>query len=155
MMAKTHFIAGAMAGFYVSQDLKGFIIGGIAGLIPDIDEPKSMLGRLVPFISYPLNKAIDHRTATHSLLFIVFGFLLSYFYLPTVAFIICAGLASHLLGDMLTGKIKLLWPSSISVGIPIPESLYRTVDFVIRLVLLSVCCWYGYNQANSLFLQWF
>jgi hypothetical protein len=42
----------------------------LGSLLPDIDTPKSSLGRLLPFLSIPIERRWGHRTLTHSLLLV-------------------------------------------------------------------------------------
>ena len=44
----------------------GILFGSV---LPDIDEPRSFIGRKLWFISYFINKAFKHRTVTHYLIF--------------------------------------------------------------------------------------
>ncbi|MED0676927.1 metal-dependent hydrolase [Aneurinibacillus thermoaerophilus] len=142
MLGKTHFIAGCIAGYIVSPDWKGVLIGGFAGLLSDIDQPPdergkgSILGRRFTFISYPLNKVFGHRTLTHSLLFIFGIYVACSVYSETIAKIIAAGILSHIVGDMLTGRVKLLWPIPWKLGIRIPELAYKPIDFIVRIALI-------------------
>lgn len=81
------------------------------GLFPDIDTGASLVGRLFPFISHPLERRFGHRTITHSILgsvlFAGFAYLLysNDWHLITMAY------CSHLILDMIVGKgVPLLWP---------------------------------------------
>jgi membrane-bound metal-dependent hydrolase YbcI (DUF457 family) len=76
MLAPTHSVFGIfltltiLAIFGVQASLHWTIIlaGIIGSLAPDLDMPKSIIGRLFPFISKPLERKFGHRTITHSLL---------------------------------------------------------------------------------------
>ncbi len=76
MLAPTHSVFGLfltltiLAVFGVKVSLHWSILGfAIMGaIIPDIDYPKSMIGKLFPFISSNLERKFGHRTFTHSLL---------------------------------------------------------------------------------------
>ena len=103
----------------ISMDLIYYAGAAVLGsLLPDIDLPKSKLGRLLKPISWPVNKLFGHRTITHSALWLIPYFIL---YLkcapyPPIAHIV-TGLAlghiSHLLCDMTTPKgVPLLYPFS-------------------------------------------
>lgn len=50
---------------------KGAVYAGavIGGLLPDIDTPKSKIGKALKPLSVIINKSIGHRTFFHSLLF--------------------------------------------------------------------------------------
>jgi inner membrane protein len=82
MTAPTHIVAGISAMSFVAilvpaykLSLTHIIVGSIAALLPDVDNPQSFIGRLLFFISHPIDRKYGHRTITHSLLatFIVGG----------------------------------------------------------------------------------
>jgi inner membrane protein len=86
-------------------------------LIPDIDHPRGVIGRVFYPIAWWLNRAVGHRTATHSLLFLI----LSTAVVATIANILeCTtpywiiwiwAVLSHYLLDMITIQgIPLFWP---------------------------------------------
>lgn len=91
------------------------IIGGaaIGGLIPDIDHPKSFLGRAIQPISTILMATIGHRTLTHSLLFLfLISFVASMFNIM-LGFGLGIGILSHIVLDLLTPKtngVAFLYP---------------------------------------------
>ena len=71
---------------------------GIGSLLPDIDHPKSTVGKLFLPISIYLNKKVGHRTLTHSLLvWVPLNLIGLYFYKPL--FFITMGAISHLVLD--------------------------------------------------------
>lgn len=82
MMGKTHEVGGicvgaiATAWLYQYTDFSEHILIGaplllytarLGSLLPDIDHPKSMIGRKVPSLSNFINKSVGHRGATHTL----------------------------------------------------------------------------------------
>jgi len=75
MLAPTHSVFGIfltliiLAVFGVQWGLHWSIIlfAIIGAIIPDIDHPRSTIGRLFSFISVPLERKYGHRTITHSL----------------------------------------------------------------------------------------
>lgn len=72
----------------------------IGSLLPDIDSPRSSLGRLVPFISVPIERRWGHRTVTHCLLAVaVLAVVLSplLFFQGTMYAALLIGYASHLI----------------------------------------------------------
>jgi inner membrane protein len=97
----------------------GTMAAAIGGLLPDIDHPKSALGRRIPFISIPLSYLVGHRGVTHSLMAVVVMLIL----LPIAAFTmdtriallvapVCLGYLSHIAGDAMTPSgVPLLWPN--------------------------------------------
>lgn len=89
-----------------------FIGGSIIGcLLPDIDDPESIIGRCMILISFALKKLIGHRTYTHDpvCMGIIFA-VLTYMFFGTSPFWIglMIGYAGHLLLD-----------STNYIGIPI------------------------------------
>jgi len=91
-------------------------------LLPDIDTPTSVLGRKVPFISYPIGGLFGHRSITHSALFcgglMYYGFSLN----SPVFFWLGFGAFMHILGDFFT-------PSGVPVFWPIPKRFSFFVTF--------------------------
>ena len=61
------------------------LLVAIGSLIPDIDEPNSLLGRKLKFLSYPINIFFGHRTITHNIL--IFLSLTNYLYIQGYIFI--------------------------------------------------------------------
>lgn len=80
-------------------------------ILPDIDHPKSVIGRYLPFISYPLDKLAGHRTLTHSVLSLAIVSI-SLLILPLeYSSVIVVAFASHLILDYFTLQgIQLFFP---------------------------------------------
>jgi len=132
-----------VAGYVVTGgDWKGAVVGGIAGVLPDLDEPKSKFGKLFFFIAIPLHSIFGHRTFTHSLLFSLLAGIFIYLFTECwVALSVNAGILAHIAGDMLTGKVKLFYPSTKSIGVAIPSFSFTLIDRITRLVLISLIGW--------------
>jgi inner membrane protein len=124
------------------------VAGGIAGMLPDIDEPQSHIGKPFFFLSIPINKIFGHRTLTHSLLFVLaLGLVLWPFFPSSIVLGAVAGMLAHTAGDMATGKVKLLYPLPYSIGIPVPRLGYLVIDRITRYgVGIAVVLFVG-NQA--------
>ncbi|MFD1362699.1 metal-dependent hydrolase [Lentibacillus salinarum] len=139
----THSLSGMVAGFAVTGgDWKGAVAGGIAGMVPDIDEPRSHIGRPFFFLAIPINKIFGHRTLTHSLLFtVVLGFILWPFLSSSIVLGTVAGMLAHISGDMVTGKVKFLYPLQVSIGIPVSRFNYLLIDRITRLGLGVIVLW--------------
>jgi endonuclease I/membrane-bound metal-dependent hydrolase YbcI (DUF457 family) len=106
----------AGAAFYNWEVPTGALVAAsIGSLLPDLDTPKSLLGRFFWFIASPLEKAVGHRGLTHSLLAIPLYLLLAlplWFLSPIWAYALVGGALSHLAIDTLSKQgIKLLWPT--------------------------------------------
>lgn len=76
MTAPTHIAIGLLsaAGAFsfgaapLHRDVPALGCAILGSLLPDIDTPGSSVGRLLPFISVPLERRWGHRTVTHCLL---------------------------------------------------------------------------------------
>lgn len=113
-------------------------LSGVSALVPDLDSPRSKLGRDIAPVSWTAGKIFGHRGVTHSLLgAAVAGFMFSVLthyvnpawlvWLPwkkmifqnlTVLFL--AGYLSHLVADCLTREgCPLFWPIKKRFKIPL------------------------------------
>ncbi|ABO49468.1 membrane-bound metal-dependent hydrolase [Desulforamulus reducens MI-1] len=144
MMAPSHMAAAGLiahAAFNLSPTAVGIAV--IASLVPDFDTPKSTLGRIFPFISYPLSLA-GHRSITHSFAgaaLLAIPIVLAQGYLSMnllTPFLI--GYLSHLLLDIFTPQgCPLLWPIPLHIKLPlvvtggIREIIFTTVLIVTAL----------------------
>lgn len=140
MMARSH-VPFAMTWWWVfclmtSQPVTGYstLIAGIGGLMPDLDHPKSVLGRKLWFISVPLSVLVGHRGITHSLLAVIvmLGILGMVTAIPEyapyrwMAAPLCIGYLSHIFGDALTPSgVPLLYPRRRKFSL----NLFRTGDW--------------------------
>ena len=97
----------------------GVPIAGLGGLVPELEHPRSKLGRRVYPLSVLLYQFLGHRGFLHSAAFwaLLTGvfWLLNGFadFLPAETWkLLSIGHASHLAGDVLVGGngVQLLWP---------------------------------------------
>lgn len=139
MMGRTHSAVGAACAaavvFFVPAvlpipDLRlaavAVALGGLGGLLPDVDHPKSRFGRTLGPISWALHRAFGHRTIFHTLLCWMALSAAAWHWLPScVAVPLSVGYVSHLLADSVSyatfrteqdelvegrGGAPLLWP---------------------------------------------
>lgn len=128
MTGRTHLTLGVAAGlgiaaYFNANPLICLVAGMLGGLLPDIDHPQSMLSGWVPGSGLLGIFGVRHRGFTHSLLFLLLTILLY----PTIdvqimmrmgleqspytALALYAGIATHILSDMLTPQgLRLLFP---------------------------------------------
>jgi inner membrane protein len=113
-------LAFASIGQGMDFNYENALLCAVGSLTPDLDNSKSWLGRLFPFISKPVENKFSHRTLTHSLLAIVFVFLIAVIVkiffdtgnLNPIAFAI--GYTSHILIDCASIQgVKILYPFSM------------------------------------------
>lgn len=87
----------------------GSIIASCIGsLLPDLDNPHSLLGRRVPLLSIIGG---GHRAWMHSLFGTAMFSLIAYFIDKSTAYALAIGCLTHLFLDMLNpAGVKLFWP---------------------------------------------
>ena len=121
----------------------------LGGLLPDLDHPRSWVGRRLALISWPLARLFGHRGITHSLL-AVFGVSALWWWLanptaPQLATVplvepLLVGYLSHLIADGLTpAGVPLLWPNRRRFTVP----LVATGGMVEWLAGMVAVLWLG------------
>jgi inner membrane protein len=123
MNGRTHLVLGLAVGVAVAAaappDLatRAMIIvaGGIGGLLPDIDHPKSIVSGYLPGVGGAVRLFASHRGPTHSLFFLL-TLLALLFAINAPQWVVAAGAGgfiSHLLADMATvAGVPVLLPIS-------------------------------------------
>lgn len=139
----THCLSGMVAGYYITGgDWRGALVGGVAGVMPDLDEHKSKFGKLFYPLSYTLNKTVGHRTFTHSLLFVVLaGIILYSFFDWWVVSSAVTGIIAHIIGDMLTGKVRALYPAQKNFGFRVSRHMFTLIDKTVASLLSLYIFW--------------
>ncbi len=146
MMAKSHLVVGLAAWVAAAPLLHantlnaGSVLLVLAGsLLPDIDHPKSWVGRRTRPVSTAIAAALGHRGITHSAVAVAgLAWLLSqagYRWSGVAA--LSVGYLSHLAADMLTPRgLRLLWPMRGTWGLP----LCRTGSAAESVIVLTLGC---------------
>jgi len=173
MLAPTHSVFGifltliilAIFGVQLSLHWSIILFAIIGAVLPDIDHPRSVIGKLFPYISIPLERKYGHRTVTHSLIGWVISTIIVSFILAVLVWILSLALnlglgvwdllprwiaafsisyLSHLILDMFNKRgSQLFWPDLGRDVIPRnakfrPDSGSKTeiLVFFILLILL-------------------
>ncbi|PAF46182.1 hypothetical protein BKH46_08580 [Helicobacter sp. 12S02634-8] len=150
MTFRSHIALGIVGGLALAQTplivqspayyIQYLPLIALGSILPDIDEPKSFIGRKLPGISHMINFGLGHRGFTHFLLCplllaIIGGILLdaSRFFVYAV----CFGMLMHQLGDMLTksGIPKYFYPFKAS-GVLLPKFLRFYTGSIAEWLLL-------------------
>lgn len=177
MLARSHMALGCLGGCVfkivfdvVADNLKLsnetfytiiFPIIIIGSLFPDIDEPRSFIGRKLPVLSHIISLSFTHRGFTHFLVFPLIFIIAGIIILPTHQFIsICLfafgyGIFLHQVGDMLTksGIPYYFFPFSKTKAVLLPQNLrFRTggkvESVILYLVLLPIIALIGAEKTN-------
>jgi inner membrane protein len=129
MPAKASAVAAAMLG----------------SLLPDIDHPKSFVGRRLWFISVPIASVFGHRGMTHSLLAIglwVWLMTCGLAWEQDMVVAAAVGYLTHLAGDWMTvGGIPLLWPWRRRFQSPFGFKSGGVTETALDLVLVAWLVW--------------
>jgi len=116
---RTHIVGGIGAAYGLTQlvpiELKQVIIlygcCALGSILPDIDHPEAFISRFIPIIPFLINKAVGHRTFTHSILFATIVFLIVGNYNVEAGTGVAVGIVSHILLDMLSPYgVAFLYP---------------------------------------------
>lgn len=172
MLAKSHMTLGLLGGialyylpFEITKNslyemlfLPIIIIGSV---LPDIDEPRSFIGRKFPIISHLVSLSFTHRGFTHFLLFPLLIALLGLFILPKYEiiglslFALSFGVFMHQIGDMLTisGISYYLFPFSTKKAVLLPQFLRfrtgsRTEKFILIFIFIPLVALSGMDKFD-------
>ncbi|MBV1799810.1 metal-dependent hydrolase [Siccirubricoccus sp. G192] len=150
MMAGSHVALGAAAWIAAAPQLgqpalapAALGLAVLGALLPDIDHPKSWVGRRLRPLSHAIAAVFGHRGVTHSLVAVAgCGALLLNEGVPRqVVAPLVVGYLSHLLGDLLTpGGLRLAWPFRGTWALPLCRTGSPFEPLVVALALLAA--WY-------------
>lgn len=102
MMGPTHLATGLIVSAAITTNPLGLVVGAVAALLPDIDEPNSMISKRIPIIPHIIG-AFGHRKITHSLIGLFLFSIPVYLFLPNeMLMVFIAAYLSHLVLDSLT-----------------------------------------------------
>ncbi|GAB0169465.1 metal-dependent hydrolase [Lysinibacillus sp. CTST325] len=153
MQGNTHIVGGITASLafaQISNDNPLVLVGAgvIGALLPDICHGGSKIGRKFPVISKIVNTMFGHRSFTHSLLFLFLVGMLLHTFIPyeSISLGILIGMASHVLLDMGTKKgVKLFFPVSISVRLPLTTKTGSKAEKVVFMLLTMLSVFFSYE----------
>ena len=143
MTVVTHIAFGTLFAAGAQANISGGIACALGSALPDIDHPRSAIGRVFFFLSMPLNRLIGHRGLSHSFPLwaapLLLGLLL---HLPILQWL-AIGAMSHILIDCYTvsGVQALLPLTERTVVIFKKEWRIRTgsvQEIVLCLIFLSL-----------------
>jgi len=119
--ASVLYLGGATL-FGYKPDWIGWLLVAVASLGPDVDLPTSKIGRLLFWLSVPLERRFGHRTMTHSVVGLLTVAMVAsplWFIRPLYFWCMMSGYWSHIWIDMLNVQgADLFWPSPVRVVAP-------------------------------------
>jgi inner membrane protein len=151
MMAKSHVVVGIAAWFVAAPMLHfspvdptylGLAVAG--SLLPDVDHPKSWIGRRSRPLSTTIAAALGHRGLTHSAI-AVLGLvivLLHAGYRRGPVSALAVGYLSHLAADMLTPQgLRLTWPLRKTWGLPVCRTGSPAEPIIVLTLVVGMLWW--------------
>lgn len=128
-------------------------LAALGSLLPDIDEPQSLIGRRLGFIAWPIKLVFGHRGFTHSLaalalaLAALAGAAGAGLLAPALAAALWVGYAGHLAGDGLTTSgVPLFWPAQGRVRAPLTFATGGAVEHLLAALLAGLAGWLLYGR---------
>ncbi len=147
MMFKTHLAFGFLVGLLslkvldTNHPILFILLVTLFSSLPDIDHPKSKIGRKLFFISWPISLVFKHRGFFHSIFPpLILFFVLNYFNFNFLAVALAIGYLSHLIGDSITKEgINFLHPiSKFRIQGPIRTGAFLEKILFIIIIFLDV-----------------
>lgn len=131
MLWYTHLLFSIVISRLLKINLILIIIGS---LLPDIDNPESIIGTLFKRLSEKIYEKCNHRGLTHSLLFAA-----PLMVIPSLGI----GVLSHLVLDLLTNNgVQLMYPSKnryVLFGGSLKTGVHDTIASVVCLMVMILC----------------
>jgi inner membrane protein len=152
MMARSHVIVGLAAWIFAAPAMHidsldplylGLVVAG--SLLPDIDHPKSWVGRRTRPVSTAIAATFSHRGITHSAIAVIglATLLVHAGYHRGGVSALVIGYLSHLAADMLTPKgLRLAWPLRRTWGVPLCRTGSGMEPVIVTIVAGFVAWWY-------------
>jgi len=147
VLGRTHALTGLFVGLLVISVTSVSLIQSFAlvlicifgSLLPDIDSPKSYLGRKFKIISW-ISK---HRGVFHSVIpLAIIYFLTKYFIGQNYAFAFAAGFISHILLDMITKEGIHIFPFGFKIRGPVRVGGFLEHMFLLAQIFFIVFIFY-------------
>jgi len=153
MLGITHaaggMFVGTMIGAAFKEPLIGAAIGAVAGLLPDIDHPNSLVSQRIPILPVLMNIVFGHRGLTHTIwfCFLIAGmiaciaFFVSGWAYTHFGLYVFGGMLSHLVLDGVTKSgVKPFAPLAVCSwkGFVTTGDSWIEVPLTILFVILSL-----------------
>jgi inner membrane protein len=151
MMAKSHVVLGLTAWIasaplmHAASFTPAYLgLAVVGSLLPDLDHPKSWVGRRTRPVSTAIAAALGHRGITHSAIAVLalVVVLLHAGYRRGAVGALAVGYLSHLAADMLTPQgLRLAWPFRRTWGIPLCRTGSPMEAVIVATLVCGVAWW--------------
>jgi inner membrane protein len=151
MMARSHVMIALAAWAATARELHVPLLDPIdlalvvaGSLLPDIDHPKSWIGRRTRPISTAIASALGHRGITHSAFAVAALTMLPLHagYRRAGVSALAIGYLSHLAADTLTPRgLRLTWPLRGTWGIPLCRTGSDMESVIVTVVIGGIAWW--------------
>lgn len=151
MNGASHLIGGVTAAVLLGVHRPSELaVVAVASLLPDIDRDNSLLGRFIPVLPSIIESIFGKRTITHSLLFCGILTVIIHLMVPLFLIPFLIGFLSHLILDLPTGKVALLWPlpMQFTLNPGIPPVFIETASIALWGAWLTLG---GYHSFTTIF----
>jgi inner membrane protein len=159
MMARSHVLVGLATWIAAAPALHvrsldpiylGLVVAG--SLLPDIDHPKSWVGRRTRPISTAIAATFSHRGVTHSAIAVIglTMLLLHAGYRRGGVTALIIGYLSHLAADMLTPQgLRLAWPLRRTWGFPLCRTDSPMEPMIVSVLVGAIAWWFLWHRLPS------
>lgn len=152
MTALTHASFGILIAACADAGIYASACAALGSLIPDIDHPQSSIGRLLFFLSVPINDRFGHRGTIHSLFLWSIPLIIGIVSKSTVIQWISIGCISHcVLDTMNKSGVRMFEPFSrqtvVCGGNSIRISTASVQEIFVFMVLTSLVFMMGYGNS--------
>lgn len=147
MLGRTHAFTGLFVGLLLISQVQTTLLDSFllvlitifGSLFPDIDSPKSILGRYVK----PIGWIFKHRGILHSVFpLAIIYFVVNYFFGFTYALAFSAGFISHILLDVVTREGVHIFPLGIHIRGPVRVGGFLEYIFLFMQLFFIVVLFY-------------
>lgn len=165
MMARSHVIVGLATWIAAAPLLRlapldpaylGLVLAG--SLLPDIDHPKSWVGRRSRPVSTMIASVLGHRGVTHSAFAVLalVSLLLYAGYRQGDVSALAIGYLSHLGADMLTPRgLRLAWPLRGTWCLPVCRTGSGMESIIVGILVCAIGLWLAtHGVSRSVAFSW-
>jgi inner membrane protein len=160
MMVKSHVVLGLAAwvaaapALHLARFDPAYLgLAVVGSLLPDMDHPKSWVGRRTRPVSTAIASALGHRGITHSAIAVVaLVTVLSYAgYRRGAVAALAVGYLSHLAADLLTPQgLRLAWPLPGTWALPLCRTGSAREGLVVFALVCLVAWWIFVHEAEPM-----